>query len=234
MSESNKNFPVASETPHPEAIVTADIYDTATNDGEWDSPERAQRLVEKYVGEGTTVLDIGIGTGQAVKGYAEMGATIIGLDHDPEMLRIAQEVTGNSGHMQTADINKRLPLEGLENKIDVAQAIGVLEFASNLEGVVDQVKSALRPGGVFVFTVETPADDGKTMEHFEGAGITVYRHRADEVRNLLMQKELSLLYDEGYGGYDRGDNEKVPYHIFLAQKTREAALYAALFLKISA
>ena len=42
----------------------APTYDTDSKEAGWDSPERAQRLVEPFIASGVKVLDIGIGTGQ--------------------------------------------------------------------------------------------------------------------------------------------------------------------------
>jgi SAM-dependent methyltransferase len=195
-------------------------YDDSAEQADWDSPKRAQKLVEQYVTNGSKVLDLGIGTGQAVKGYAEKGAAIIGLDRDPEMLELSRTVTGKAGTMRQADINEPLPIDDLAEQIDVAQAIGVLEFASDLNSVVNQVKSSLKPNGVFVFTVETPDGDNVTMQEYPDAGVTVHRRAADTVKVLLEKNGLQLLSDEAYGGYVRGDTDgdKVPYHIFLAQK----------------
>lgn len=103
-------------------------YDTDSKEAGWDSPERAQKLVEPFIVSGAKVLDIGIGTGQAVSGYADKGATIIGLDHDQAMLDTAQAVIGENGSLHQADINKELPIADLESSVDVAQAVGVLEF----------------------------------------------------------------------------------------------------------
>ncbi len=189
--------------------VSADAYDAATREGGWDSPARAQKLVEDRIVTGATVLDIGIGTGQAVRGYTQKGATVIGFDRDPEMLIVAQTVTDDSGDMRPADINAPLPIDDLNGKVDVVQAIGVLEFADNLESVMKQVGVVLKqPDGVFVFTVETPGAD-----RYPG----VYQHSAEEISALLESIGLKLKYDEAYQGYDRG-NGTAPYHIFLAQK----------------
>ena len=198
--------------------VAADAYDAETTASGWDSPERAQKLVEQYVHDGSVVLDIGIGTGQTVRGYAEKGAAVIGLDHDLDMLTAAKSLTGESGLMRQADINGQLPLADLAARVDVAQAIGVLEFAEDLSDVFEQVKQTLVPHGVFVFTVETVTD---TLEEptLHYADLTINRHTPDEIRELLRDKGLTLLHDEAYGGYERGDTatDKVPYHIFLAQ-----------------
>ena len=83
----------------------------------WDSPERVQKLVESRVTAGSRVLDIGIGTGLAVSGYADKGATIIGLDHDQAMLDTAHEVVGENGSLRLADINGQLPISDLEGSM---------------------------------------------------------------------------------------------------------------------
>lgn len=203
-------------------VVVAETYDTAAEEGGWDSPERAQRLVEQYVGDGSVVLDIGIGTGQTVEGYSGKGAVIIGLDHDPEMLEAAQSVTGEAGLMRQADINSPLPIGDIAGRVDVAQAIGVLEFADDLGSIVNQVKTTLKPGGVFVFTVETfTGNSDNQSQYYPDADLTLHRHTPDEVHELLDEKGFTLLHDEAYDGYERGDTDtgKVPYRIFLARST---------------
>lgn len=198
-------------------------YDIDSHQAEWNSPEKALKLVENYIHEGATVLDIGVGTGQSIEGYPEKGVNVVGIDNDKDMLDAAGEVTGGSGEMRQADINEHLPVEDLEGRVDVAQAIGVLEFAEDIDRVFDQVNSTLKVGGVFVFTVETRGQASSQLpevEHYPGADVTVYRRTPEEIYDLLSEKELTLLYDESYEGYDRGDMDgaKVPYHIFLASK----------------
>lgn len=202
--------------------MTSEEYDEASKEAGWDSPERAQKLVESYVTQGSKVLDIGIGTGQAVEGYAAKGATVIGLDHDASMLDKASAVVGESGSLRQADINKELPIADLKESVDVAQAIGVLEFAEDLPAVLDQVHGSLKENGVFVFTSELVDDTHASKSEFEDIGLTVHRHTPEEIQGLLERKGYSLLSHEAYDGYKREDGE-VPYGIFLAQKTAEQA-----------
>lgn len=198
--------------------ITSKNYDEEASKSGWDSPKRAQELVKEYVTKGSTVVDIGIGTGQAVEGYSEKGAYVIGIDHDPEMLQKAQSIIGQNGRMIQADINGPLNISGFAGEVDVAQAIGSLEFAKDLDATIEKVGNLLKTAGVFVFTVET-ADDasGQEREYFPNAEVTVYRHSSNEIRDILQSKGLLLLFDEAYDGYSR-DDKKVPYHIFLAQK----------------
>lgn len=197
--------------------MTSEAYDADSKEAGWDSPERAQKLVEGYVTPGSKVLDIGIGTGQAVEGYAAKGATVIGLDHDASMLDKASTVIGENGSLRQADINKELPITDLKESVDVAQAIGVLEFAEDLPAVLDQVHGSLKENGVFVFTSELVDDTHDSKSEFEDIGLTVHRYTAEEIQGLLEQKGYKLLSQEAYDGYRREDGE-VPYGIFLAQK----------------
>lgn len=197
---------------------TTPTYDTDSKEAGWDSPERAQRLVEPFIVSGVKVLDIGIGTGQAVSGYADKGATVIGLDHDQAMLDTAQSVVGENGLLRQADINKGLPIADLENSVDVAQAVGVLEFAEDLPSVFGQVHEALKDKGVFVFTSELLDDDSHELQtHYPELGITVYRHSPEEILLLLEKSGFSLVDIDLYDGYERG-GKSVSYGIFLAQK----------------
>ena len=194
-------------------------YDTDSKEAGWDSPERVQKLVESRVTAGSKVLDIGIGTGLAVSGYADKGATVIGLDHDQAILDTAHKVIGENGSLRLADINAQLPTDDLEGSVDVAQAVGVLEFAKDSPSVFEQVNKALKKDGLFAFTSEL-IDGTQTTEpetHYDDIDITVYRHTPDEIAGLLEQTGFQLVHAEGYDGYERG-GEAVPYGVFLAQK----------------
>ncbi|MGK2896599.1 MAG: class I SAM-dependent DNA methyltransferase [Candidatus Saccharimonadales bacterium] len=198
--------------------IPTPTYDTDSKEAGWDSPERAQKLVEPFIISGAKVLDIGIGTGQAVSGYADKGATVIGLDHDQAMLDAAQSVVGKNGSLRQADINKELPIADLEDSVDVAQAVGVLEFAEDLPSVFEQVHKTLKDNGVFVFTSELIEDyDPQPQTHYTELDLTVYRHSPEDVKQLLDESGFSLVDADLYDGYERG-GRSVPYGIFLAQK----------------
>jgi SAM-dependent methyltransferase len=213
---------VVAQTVISNEMLQSEHYDEDSKEAGWDSPDRAQKLVEGYVTPGSKVLDIGIGTGQAVSGYAEKGATVIGLDRDESMLDAAGSIVGENGQLRQADINEPLPITDLEESVDVAQAIGVLEFAEDLPAILDQVHGTLKENGVFVFTSELSDNGHAAKSHFEDIGLTVHRHSTDEIKDMLEKSGYTLLSSESYDGYQREDGE-VPYGIFLAQKTAEQA-----------
>ena len=202
-------------TTNPEALT----YDDDALEAGWDSPIRAQNLVESFVVTGSLVLDVGIGTGLAVKGYQEKGASVIGVDHDPTMIEAAHAATGVMD-IRLGDVNSNLPIEDLKRSVDVIQAIGVLEFAYNLKDTIAELATCLKDDGVIVFTVEVPQDGSETKrtEYFPDHDITVFRHSPEEVRVVLKGLGFNLLHSEVYGGYTRGD-ETAQYAIFLAQRS---------------
>ena len=189
---------------------------------EWDSPKRIQRLAATYIGAGTIVLDLGIGTGQSVEGYTQKGAHVIGIDHDSSMLEVARTVVGNESDLRIGNINAGLPVEDLVDSVDLVQAVGVLEFANDLAYLVGKINVILRSGGIFVFTAEIIPEDSSisAVEQYMDAGITVYRHTVLDIETLLADKGFNILSQESYGGYSRNDTEsgKVPYLAILAQK----------------
>lgn len=194
-------------------------YDTESQSAGWDSPERAQKLVEPYITSGATVLDIGIGTGQAIKGYADKGAIVIGIDHDEEMINEATLIVGENGSVRKGDINELIPVDDLKDSIDVAQAIGVLEFAKDLPDILGKVYETLKPGGVFVFTVELIENINAPEKevYFPEAQVTVYRYLQKEIEALLQDSGFTLITSDSYDGYKRGDSPAL-YGMFLAQK----------------
>lgn len=192
-------------------------YDIESVKAGWDSPKKAQELVKDFINEGAVVLDIGTGTGLSINGYAEKGARIIAIDNDSEMLDKASALVGDRGEVRISDINTLMPLSDLQSSVDVAQAIGVLEFADDIDSVFEQVYSALRPGGVFVFTIES--SETENTEFFPESDVTVYRHSGATVVKQVENRGFTIISDASYTGYRRGeDNHEVPYQIFLIQK----------------
>lgn len=183
----------------------------------WDSPARVQNLVNEFITDGTVVLDIGTGTGLAIRGYSRKGARVIALDSNPAMLAKVYPLVGERGEVRLADINTPMPLSDLESAVDVAQAVGVLEFARDIQAVFEQVRDTLKPSGLFVFTIESAATE--TSEHFSEANVTVFRHEVGHIVTLLSKVGFGVITDEAYTGYMRGkDSAAVSYHLFLAQK----------------
>ena len=199
------------------ARLSAFEYDQAAMEAGWDSPLRVRAFVESRLRGGMVVVDLGIGTGQAIQGYADKGVRVIGIDHDPAMLDTAGHRIDVNGRTIRADINEQLPLSDVYGAVDVVQAVGVLEFARDFSKLVHQVVTLLKPSGLFIGTIEVTTGDALAVERFDE--LTVYRHSVDEVRATLEQNGLKVHHEELYDGYRRGDTPSagVPYYLFVAQ-----------------
>lgn len=197
--------------------IDSENYELESKMAGWDSPARVQDLVKEFITEGTVVLDIGTGTGLAIQGYSHKGVRVIALDNNMDMLTKASPLVGRRGEVRLTDMNKPMPLSDLETTVDVAQAVGVLEFASDIRSVFEQIYTTLNTGGVFVFTIESA--DTENTEHFPESNVIVYRHKVEYIVTLLKAIGFIVLRDTAYTGYLRGkNNDKVSYHIFLTQK----------------
>ena len=104
-----------------------------------------------------TVLEVGCGTGSMTQRLGQRGYQVTGVDASPAMLGKAREKLGPSVQL----VQARLPAPELPDLGPYDAAICCFDVVNyfvddgQLAGVFAQVRSALRPGGVFIFDVNT-------------------------------------------------------------------------------
>ena len=100
------------------------------------------------VGAGTRLLDIGCGSGYALRMAADRGALVTGLDITPELLAIAGErvprATLVEGPMDA------LPFD--DGAFDAVTGINAFPFASDPQRAVAEAARVARPGGLVAAT----------------------------------------------------------------------------------
>lgn len=126
---------------------------------------------------GATVLDVGCGEGYCARKVLEMGAErVIGSDISEEMVRSASATAAAMGQgdalsFYAAPCSELLAglavkKEGLgiggdsvEGSMDVAIAVFLFNYLTSgeMEDAMRQIHTALKPGGVFVFSVPHPS-----------------------------------------------------------------------------
>lgn len=115
--------------------------------------EAAARMVLDESDPGV-VIDLGCGGGALCEVLAEAGYQVHGIDVSPAMVALARRRVPQ-GHFEVADVTAvALP------PCDVVTAIGeVLCYAcpddASLEGLLERIHEALRPGGLLLFDVAT-------------------------------------------------------------------------------
>lgn len=94
------------------------------------------------------LVDVGTGTGRMIEMLTRQAATVLGLDRNPEMLRIARNRLDAAGltaaRVQTGDMYQ-LPLAG--SACDTLLLHQVLHYADDPAAVIDEAARVLRPGG---------------------------------------------------------------------------------------
>jgi trans-aconitate methyltransferase len=94
---------------------------------------------------GERVLDLGCGTGHLTNAIAASGATAVGVDNAPSMLREAHNAYPDH-HFLLADA-RELPFDG---GFDAVFSNAALHWIAEQDRAVASVHGALRPGGRFV------------------------------------------------------------------------------------
>jgi ubiquinone/menaquinone biosynthesis C-methylase UbiE len=108
----------------------------------------AERLSELSAGD--AVADIGCGPGTAARRAARLGASVIGIDPAPVMLRFARLLTRRSTHaVRYAEGSaEALPLP--DSSVSVAWSIASVHHWADLDAGLQEARRVLKPGGRLV------------------------------------------------------------------------------------
>jgi SAM-dependent methyltransferase len=118
-----------------------------------------------------TLLDVGCGTGLVTERLTRPGLRVFGLDASPGMVRLA---AGRVGPGVVLGDCRRLPFA--DGSLDAVCAVWLLNLLPDAPAVVAECARVLRPGGVFVATVDKAA--GHDMDSDMARLLAPYRVRA--------------------------------------------------------
>jgi predicted TPR repeat methyltransferase len=122
-------------------------------------PENLHRMVLQLVGpdrKGLDVMDLGCGTGLCGPLFRDMAGTLVGVDLSPGMLARASQ-RKLYDRLVTADLTKALGT--CEDAYDLILAADVFIYVGRLDQVFEAISAALRPGGLFAFSIEAEEGD---------------------------------------------------------------------------
>ncbi len=108
----------------------------------------------KYVRPGKKVLDLGCGNARLYKELKGKKINYLGIDFSQELLKIAQKENPRA-HFKYGDITEVKTWKNLNN-FDVCCSIAVFHnlYKRDLQlKVLEQIKRALKPGGILIITV---------------------------------------------------------------------------------
>jgi SAM-dependent methyltransferase len=188
----------------------AQIYEAI---GQGDFAEELTRLIlADLPAPPEHALDLACGTGAAAFVLAASGASVVGVDRSPAMLAIAEAKARDQGapiRFVNADL-RRLPLAAAGPLAPTAfdlvtclyDSLNYLLDDDDLQAVCAGVREALRPGGRFVFDLNTEneflswGDDEGDQVVYDANGIFVYnRLRYEAERRRAFGRIVWLVRD---------------------------------------
>jgi len=194
----------------------AQEYDVSASTNHWHGPEVLFGLMYEYLKPSQSLLDVGIGTGLSARFFHKAGLYIYGVDGSKEMLKICRKKNITTG-LEKVDLKSSCDLFP-GKRFDHIISNGVFHIIGDLEPVFIKVKSKIKEGGVFGFTVDDKVQnekDGYKMSKVDGifekkhseSGIMIYKHKNTYVKNLLQRFGFELLKKLKFLAYLDEENE---------------------------
>ena len=169
----------------------ADRFDeTLTNWLEYRAPQLVADAVRAALGPDTTTaatIDLGCGTGLAAPLLRPLTRRLEGVDLSPRMLDKAR-ARGGYDALHEGEIGKFLAAR--RGQYTLAVACDVFCYFGELAPAFAVVAAALKPGGIFAFTVERHAGDGVVL----GASGR-YAHADRFVRAAALSAGFALVHE---------------------------------------
>ena len=98
------------------------------------------------------ILDLGCGTGLCGALFRPMARRLIGVDLSPRMIEKARQ-RGDYDELREMDLT--VALEERPRSVDLILAADVFIYVGRLDEVIESAARALRPAGLFAFTIES-------------------------------------------------------------------------------
>lgn len=160
-----------------------------------------------------SVVDLGVGTGQASAPWRDAGARVVGVDISRAMLEHAARADERFHALVEHDLDGGLPEALLRHDdADLILSCGALHFVRDAAALLVAATAVLVPGGVIAFTY--------IPEQGRGFGPHTRVHAWDEVRGWLERAGLCALEHREFVAY-HGDAGPVRYGLVVARDTRE-------------
>lgn len=161
-------------------------------------------LLRQWGGEGGTVLDLACGTGSVGLELAARGRTVIGVDQSRPMLCEGLRRAADS-ELSMAFVQQDMAALGLARSFDLVvclfDSLNYLLDLAALERAFGGVAAALRPGGLFIFDVNTERallEEMFTQDDFEPETPVKLRWRSRyDKRSRIAAIEMEFYLPDG-------------------------------------
>jgi nucleoside-diphosphate-sugar epimerase/SAM-dependent methyltransferase len=148
----------------PEKMFKHYVYVTSTTETFKQHFKKMAEDLSRYfnVNSSSLVVDLGSNDGLLLKEFKEKGARVIGVEPAENIAQIARNngIDTISDFFSDSVVNDILKIKG---KADIVTANNVFAHINNIKEVVSNVKSLLKPEGVFVIEVQYLLDTIKKL-----------------------------------------------------------------------
>lgn len=168
-------------------------------------------LLEYLPEPGARVLELGPGAGYDLAWLKERGYTLVAMDIADEALALARQRVPEATFVQ-GDVADGLPFEA--DSFDLVTSSLSLHYfpLATFDRIVGDIRRVLRPGGTFVFRVNSAEDlKGKPGEPIDGDPRYIMRnglarrfYTGEEVRDRLAGWEILRLEHQETGRFKKG------------------------------
>lgn len=133
--------------------VTQKKYEKIAVEGFWQSEEI---LIKKYFKAGSSILDIGCGSGRTTIPLSKMGYKVVGVDITPQMIAIAKRKTQDQELNIDYRIGDATNLEFSDDAFNGAifanNGWAQIPGKDNRQKALNEICRVLKPGGIFILS----------------------------------------------------------------------------------
>jgi len=162
--------------------------DRSMEDEHWNTAKEA--LARMPVEPGDAVLDLGTGSGYAIRALDEVRRldTAVGLDLSPEMVHNARSHTAAARPGYLAGDMHELPIA--DESVDHVWSMETLFFAREPVSVLEEIGRVLRPGGTFFCAVNFYEESEQSHRWQERIDLPMHCWSRAEYRSLFAEAGL--------------------------------------------
>jgi ubiquinone/menaquinone biosynthesis C-methylase UbiE len=187
--------------------ILASIYDEVMTDVDYETwTDYIDEIILQYHPEAVDVLELACGTGTMALSLEELAAyNIVATDGSEQMIQVARQKAEKAGSKVAFSVQNFLDLK-LDRSFDVIYMVfDSLNYLHTEEEIIElhrQVRSVLKPGGIFIYDFTTPRnsrvaikflnnESRKVNDHYRYFRKSSYNAKSREHTNKFIIEELN-------------------------------------------